>query len=307
MVDAKTIITTRNNCGWPTCSRSVLTAGRKENKMSKITYSLLIAIFVGIGIGGVVNYADSNISTEEYVVDSNLVWITSSYDTCEYTFDANSDPLILGKIFIHWMKSNPENFEELTLSVPLKDKAEYDAIMEGEELVIEIDTPTFDDLLDAIEWVESKGDANAVGDKKFIKYTFDGHKIYEYQAIGAYQIHKIYVDDCNRIAAGRSAWACENRYRYEDRWSKEKSREMTWLYIDYYSKQVINSTPELLAYCPEIKWFEIMARIHNGGPDGWRNDPQWFVRNRDYTLEEAKKKIANTKAYWLKVKERLYD
>ena len=39
---------------------------------------------------------------------------------------------------------------------------------------------TFDDLLDAIEWVESKGDPAAIGDGG--------------DAVGAYQIHKIYVD-----------------------------------------------------------------------------------------------------------------
>ena len=43
---------------------------------------------------------------------------------------------------------------------------------------------TFDDLLDAIEWVESKGDANAIG---------DGGEL------GPYQLKKIYVDDVNRI------------------------------------------------------------------------------------------------------------
>ena len=43
----------------------------------------------------------------------------------------------------------------------------------------------FEDLMDAIEQVESGGNANAVGDGG--------------AAIGAFQIHKIYVDDVNRI------------------------------------------------------------------------------------------------------------
>lgn len=131
--------------------------------------------------------------------------------------------------------------------------------------------PTFEDLLDAIEWVESRGDANAVGDNG--------------EAIGAYQLHKIYVDDVNRI------WG--SNLTYEDRWDKNTSRLITKMY--------------LLHYFPEMpeSGFEILARMHNSGPDGWHNEPEWFVRNRGYTLEEAEKKIKNAKAYWLKVKERM--
>ena len=44
---------------------------------------------------------------------------------------------------------------------------------------------TFEDLLDAIESVESGGNANAVGDNN--------------RAVGSFQIWKIYVDDVNRI------------------------------------------------------------------------------------------------------------
>lgn len=148
---------------------------------------------------------------------------------------------------------------------------------------------TFNDLLDAIEFVESGGDAGAMGD--WIGIPCDEEIVGclvahgEYRAIGAYQIHKIYVRDCNQIASGNSSWASDNRYTYDDRWNRDKSREMTWLYIDYYSKKVINSDPALLNCCPQIKWFEIMARIHQGGPQGY------------------KKK--STKPYWAKVKTRL--
>ena len=96
---------------------------------------------------------------------------------------------------------------------------------------------TFDDLLDAIEWVESRGNWDAIGDwieTKILPEDYDSEsakdeedgyigfqfkppmvgfnenpvdfeirngEVYkkEYQAVGAYQIHKIYVDDCNRI------------------------------------------------------------------------------------------------------------
>ncbi len=144
---------------------------------------------------------------------------------------------------------------------------------------------SFDDLLDAIEWVESKGNANAVGDIG--------------KAIGAYQIHKIYVDDVNRIIA---LWGLDKQFTYNDRWDKNKSRSMTEIYTLYWCKYHLVDIWQL-----GMSNNEANTRIHNTGPDGWRNEPQWFVRNRGYTLEQAEKKIRNAKAYWLKVKERLYD
>lgn len=131
------------------------------------------------------------------------------------------------------------------------------------------DSPAYSlgDLLDAIEWVESKGNENAIGDNG--------------NAVGSFQIWKIYVDDCNRILS-------EQRYTYSDRQNKKRSREMVRIYLTYYGGT-----------------FEEMARKHVAGPDGWRNDPHWFVRNREYTLEQAERKIANAKAYWLDVKARM--
>lgn len=114
---------------------------------------------------------------------------------------------------------------------------------------------TFDDLLDAIEWVESKGDPWAVGDNG--------------NAVGAYQIHKIYVDDVNRISGYREHG---NRkiypYAYTDRANPQKSREIVTVYLKHYG-----------GTCEE------MARTHNGGPRGpWKE---------------------STKAYWIKVKARM--
>ena len=113
---------------------------------------------------------------------------------------------------------------------------------------------TFDDLLDAIEWVESKGDAGAVGDNG--------------DAVGAYQIHEIYVDDVNML--------CGDLFTYEDRWDKAESRIMTNIYLRWYaSRENLGREPTL----------EDAARIHNGGPDGWKKE--------------------STKPYWLKVKARI--
>ncbi|KKN71388.1 hypothetical protein LCGC14_0421100 [marine sediment metagenome] len=142
--------------------------------------------------------------------------------------------------------------------------------------------PTFDDLLDAICQVESGGRADAVGDGG--------------AAVGAYQIHQIYVDDVNRIMRiwsdkyqsyidnGRLTKAVpvqidnEDVYQfsYEDRRNEQKSRAMTSIYLNHYG------TAERLGYEPT---FEDYARIHNGGLYGWKKQ--------------------STEKYWLKVKERL--
>jgi hypothetical protein len=107
---------------------------------------------------------------------------------------------------------------------------------------------TFKDLLDAIEWVESKGKADAIGDNG--------------EAVGAYQIHKIYVDDVNRIMP-RLSW----RFFYSDRYNREKSRKMVTIYLKHYGGT-----------------FEEMARKHNGGPKGHLKEatkPYWIkVKNR---------------------------
>ena len=85
----------------------------------------------------------------------------------------------------------------------------------------------FEDLLDAIEWVESKGDANAVGDSG--------------RAIGAYQIWEIYVDDVNRIIALYMK-DVDFRFTYKDRWDKAQSRTMVGIYTNHYAKHYLVDT-----------------------------------------------------------------
>ena len=94
--------------------------------------------------------------------------------------------------------------------------------------------PSFEDLLDAIEFVESGGDSNAVGDNG--------------NAIGSFQIWKIYVDDVNRIRGN-------DKYSYTDRLDRSKSRDMATIYLNHYGGTL-----------------EEMARIHNGGPQGHKKE-----------------------------------
>ena len=112
-------------------------------------------------------------------------------------------------------------------------------------------TATLDDLLDAIEFVESKCDADAIGDGG--------------NAVGSFQIWKIYVDDVNRI---NRLHGNGTRYMYGTRRSRKFSREMATIYLKHYGGT-----------------FEEMARKHNGGPQGHKKE--------------------STKAYWLKVKARM--
>lgn len=115
------------------------------------------------------------------------------------------------------------------------------------------------DIYDAIAYVESEGNRYAIGDKG--------------AAVGMYQIHKCYVDDVNRIA--------NTNYTYEDRTDPDKSREMVGIYLNYYGRNYVRTTGKQLTY-------EVLARIHNGGPYGYL---------KESTIE-----------YWNKVKEAMtYD
>jgi hypothetical protein len=74
----------------------------------------------------------------------------------------------------------------------------------------------FEDILDAIEFVESGNRPSVTG---------DGGK-----AVGAYQIWPVYLRDANRIS-GR-------HYTLQDRLDRDKSREMTRIVLTHYGKDV---------------------------------------------------------------------
>ena len=87
--------------------------------------------------------------------------------------------------------------------------------------------------LNAIEYVESKGNINAIGDNG--------------QAVGCMQIHPIMVKDVNRILG----W---NEYTLNDRYDRWKSRQMCRIYLYHYCKNMN---------------FEDMAACWVAGPDGY--------------------------------------
>ncbi len=110
---------------------------------------------------------------------------------------------------------------------------------------------SFDDLLRAIAIVESSGDPKAFNKKE--------------SAAGLYQIRPIYLKDVNRILGYQ-------RYKLADRYNPEKARDIVTVYLMHYGYG---------------KGIEAMARIHNGGPRGWK---------KKFTL-----------VYWQKIKEVLND
>ena len=116
-------------------------------------------------------------------------------------------------------------------------------------------------LLNAIKSVESSGNASAIGDSG--------------KAVGAYQLHKVYVDDVNNILKNKGS---KIRFTYADRYNMHKSRVMTCIYLLHYGKVYERKTGK-------VATAEVLSRIHNGGPNGW-------------------KKQATVK-YWHKIKKRL--
>lgn len=86
-----------------------------------------------------------------------------------------------------------------------------------------------------------------------------------------YQIRDIYIDDVNRI--------CNTQVSYDAKYNVKKSEQMMMLYWQYYGEIYERVTGSPVTY-------EVLARIHNGGPDGWRKEA--------------------TKKYWERVKRHLY-
>ena len=100
----------------------------------------------------------------------------------------------------------------------------------------------WDRLVDAVIYVESRGNDSAVGDNG--------------KAVGCLQIHPIMVREVNRIL---TSYGSATAYTLEDRYSRAKSIEMFNIISEEY-------------YCCEhysfIEYAEIVVRRWNGGPRG---------------------------------------
>ena len=113
---------------------------------------------------------------------------------------------------------------------------------------------TIAQLIVAIIQVESGGNMMAVGDNG--------------KAYGCMQIHAAYVEDVNRI------WG--TKFVHEDAFDKVAAIEMFLIYTGHYGVKLEDKLDRKAT-------FEDLARIHNGGPNGWKKD--------------------STKKYWEKVQQ----
>ena len=108
-------------------------------------------------------------------------------------------------------------------------------------------------FLAALIMVESGGDKTAIGDRNL-----------KHKAYGVCQIRQPYLDDVNRIAK-------TNFTIKQVADSEPLSRWCTVIYIKHYGKRYTRLTGKPLTA-------EIAARIHNGGPNGWKKkatDSHW--------------------------------
>lgn len=89
------------------------------------------------------------------------------------------------------------------------------------------------------------------------------------EAVGCLQIRPIMVREVNRILKKQGE---EYRFKMKDRWDRDKSLQMFWVWRDYHHP---NSTDE------------VIARNWNGGPNGYKKkstEKYWEKVNR--CLEE---------------------
>lgn len=114
-------------------------------------------------------------------------------------------------------------------------------------------------FLAALIAVESGGDKAAVGDRNLRNKAF-----------GVCQIRQPYLDDVNRIAG--TDWTMRQVAA-----SEPLSRWCVVVYVRHYGRRYTRMTGRPLT--PEVA-----ARLHNGGPNGWRKkatEPHWRKVRRE--------------------------
>ncbi len=102
-------------------------------------------------------------------------------------------------------------------------------------------------LLMVLVQIESGGDHAAVGDRNMTN-----------KAYGILQIRKPYLDDVNRVYHTSLTMDDVRKSQLVSRW-------VAIHYLKHYGKRYQRLTGKVPTY-------EIYARIHNGGPNGWKRD-----------------------------------
>lgn len=126
-----------------------------------------------------------------------------------------------------------------------------ETIIEVKPKVIQLSSPTTTEFIDALIFVESRGNDSAIGDRHLV-----GN-----EAVGALQIRPIMVREVNRILKlqGKS-----KRFRLKDRFDRQESINMFMVWKNYHHRN---------------EDIEKMARNWNGGPHGHtyeRTLPYWI-------------------------------
>ena len=116
----------------------------------------------------------------------------------------------------------------LATVLPLMGQKEHKFETMSEETVatandqpIETVVDKWDKFIEAVIWKESKGVEDCIGDSG--------------KAVGVLQIHPIMVREANRILAMKDD-SKANYYKYDDRYSREKSIEIFKVVQDYHNK-----------------------------------------------------------------------
>lgn len=128
------------------------------------------------------------------------------------------------------------------MAIPTTVRAEYNLKVNAWKLVV------------ALEKAENpSGNVNLVGDKHL-----------KHKAYGLLQIRQPYLDDVNKIAKAdvKRLWG-KSKLTIKDMKDPVKARWAFKVYLSYYGaryEKITGMTPTM----------EVYAKIHNGGPDGWK-------------------------------------
>ena len=149
------------------------------------------------------------------------------------------------------------------VEIPTKEVT-FEVESEVELELAPVELRNLDELVEALIWVESRGNDSAF------------HK--GENAVGCLQIRPIMVKEVNRVLDLQGS---DNIYTLEDRWSRTKSIEMFNVIADYYH---------------ETSSYEKIARCWNGGPKGlqkkqtkkyWRKVQKRLNDNENSTNRES--------------------
>ena len=145
--------------------------------------------------------------------------------------------IITGALLLSTLVISPNTADQ-----NFKDKTTTEVKVDDIKQVSKPVQPKVSELIDALIYVESRGNDSAIGDRHLGK-----------PSVGCLQIRPIMVREVNRILKRKKK---ELRYTMDDRFSREKSIEMFMVWKDYYH---------------DSDNFEEIARTWNGGPKGMKN------------------------------------